>query len=256
MHMVSLLPPNPKHALLSTLPSTTILAHISAITRSFSHFTTLTGFKHLSNTALTLASQSYTPVFAFEEALGYMFPSVVMDKDAIAAGAVFLSAVAKWRAEGLTPWSKLEQIYREYGFFESRNTYVVSPSPAVTDECFAEIRARGEPDGRVFPEKLGAWSIARWRDLTKGWDSATEGNQPDLPVQKSSQMITMDLQGEGEKNAVRVTMRASGTEPKIKFYVEAQGGSKEEAGGRAEEVLQEVTEGWFRATERDLGKAY
>ena len=69
-----------------------------------------------------------------------MFADVVYDKDGIAAAAVFLAACHRWQREGLTPWSKLQLLYDKYGFFEEANTYLVSPSPDVTNTVFEGIR--------------------------------------------------------------------------------------------------------------------
>ena len=49
-----------------------------------------------------------------------MFPSVVWDKDGIAAAVAFLAARRMWLAEGLTPYQKLQQLYQEWGYFEVR----------------------------------------------------------------------------------------------------------------------------------------
>jgi phosphoglucomutase len=59
--------------------------------------------------------------------------------------------------------------------------------------------------------KLGSFKILRWRDMTEGYDSGTEDKTPKLPADKSSQMLTLWLDRE-----VRFTIRASGTEAKVK----------------------------------------
>ncbi len=87
---------------------------------AFKYRETLTGFKWLGNIAQQTARESWVPIFAFEEAIGYMFPSVVWDKDGIAAAIVFLAARRLWLAEGTTPYQKLQQLYQEWGYFEVR----------------------------------------------------------------------------------------------------------------------------------------
>ena len=195
-----------KLAMLCSAVSTSMLQTMAEV-EGFHFEETLTGFKWLGNTALKLQGQGYSVPYAFEEAIGYMMSDVVHDKDAIAAGAVFLTAVARWEAERLTPWTRLQQLYERYGFFENANTYFISPDPAVTGQVFAEIRGLGDP----YPLVLGTRRILRWRDLTAGYDSATADNVPVLPVSKDSQMITCELEGD-----VKFTVRGSGTEPKIK----------------------------------------
>jgi phosphoglucomutase len=59
--------------------------------------------------------------------------------------------------------------------------------------------------------RLGSFKILRWRDMTEGYDSGTPDKKPQLPADKSSQMLTLWLDRE-----VRFTIRASGTEAKVK----------------------------------------
>lgn len=168
---------------------------------------TLTGFKWMANVARDLESTGQTVPFAYEEALGYMFPSVCYDKDGITAAAVFLAAEAKWRAEGLTIHDKLQQIFTEFGHHETLNNYFRSPNPELALELFRGIRS-----GSFLSDmKFGTFNILRWRDLTEGYDSASPDHKPDLPEDPTSQMLTLWLEG-----GVRFTFRGSGTEPKVK----------------------------------------
>ena len=167
----------------------------------------LTGFKWMGNIARRLEELGYYVPFAFEEALGYMFPEVCYDKDGISAAMVFLLAQAKWNAQGLTPYTKLQQLFKEHGHHETLNTYVRSTDPELTMDLFRKIRSGQFGAGKSF----GSFNIQRWRDLTEGYDSGTEDHTPTLPVDKSTQMLTLWLDRE-----VRFTIRASGTEPKVK----------------------------------------
>ena len=177
---------------------------------SFEVDETLTGFKWLGNRALEFGGQ-----YGYEEALGYMFPPIVHDKDGIAAAVLFLSACAAWGS----PWTRLQQLYQQFGFFETRNTYWTSPDLATTAGAFKRIRALRAP----YPIHVAERKVLRWRDLTLGYDSETEDHKPSLPCSPSNQMITCWLEGKsapnevlGTDDGVRLTIRASGTEPKIK----------------------------------------
>ncbi|KAI5806223.1 hypothetical protein EDC01DRAFT_639179 [Geopyxis carbonaria] len=198
---------------------------------------TLTGFKWLGSRALALTNEEgYDAVYAFEEAIGYMFSPVVYDKDGIAAASVFLTMLATHP----DPYEKLQQLYQKYGYFQSANSYYISPDPAVTTRVFAGIRALGSSQGRQYPEAVGGRKITWWRDLTTGFDSATADGVPSLPVSKSSQMLTCELEGD-----VRLTVRGSGTEPKIKLYIECKADSEEAARRRAQEVSDALRDEWF-----------
>jgi phosphoglucomutase len=76
--------PGERLAMLTTAVSTQMLESMGSV-EGFSVTETLTGFKWLSNVALTLQKEGYKSVYAFEEAIGYMFPDVVCDKDGILA---------------------------------------------------------------------------------------------------------------------------------------------------------------------------
>ncbi|KAK1075594.1 hypothetical protein LTR74_000001 [Friedmanniomyces endolithicus] len=204
---------------------------------AFKYRETLTGFKWLGNVAQQTARESWVPIFAFEEAIGYMFPSVVWDKDGIAAAVAFLAARRMWLAEGLTPYQKLQQLYQKWGYFEDANTYLISPSPEVTQATFAAIRMSRHS---AIPTHVGERRITRWRDLTLGYDTATADGRPELPVDPDSQMITCELE-----DGVVFTARGSGTEPKIKLYIEATARSSAEAKRLAYEVLRDLLQEWF-----------
>ena len=223
-------------AMLASTVSSRMLASM-AEKEGFTFRETLTGFKWLGNVAQDLQRQGYAPVYAYEEAIGYMFSSVVWDKDGIAAATVFLKALLHWTKQGLTPWSKLQQLYERYGYFEDANTYLISPSPDTTNKVFQEIR---KLNNGSRPVSVGGRSIKRWRDLTLGYDTGTADGKPILPVDASAQMITCEL------DDVVFTARGSGTEPKIKLYIEAKAQSSGSAKSQANGVLQSLLNEWFK----------
>lgn len=227
-----------KLALLNSTVSSQLMASM-AEHEGFKYEDTLTGFKWIGNRAITLESEGYDVPFAFEEAIGYMF-GVVHDKDGISAATAFL----KWAAStpNFEPIAELEKIYTKYGFFEECNSYYISRDPAVTAEIFTAIRASG--GAHDYPQTIGRFAVSTWRDLTVGYDSTTPDHVPTLPVSSGSQMITVVLKGNGSE-VVRFTARGSGTEPKLKVYIEARGDSSEAAKQSAKEVWDLLAKEWF-----------
>lgn len=201
---------NQNSVMLTSAVSSQMLPVIAS-KEGFTVVETLTGFKWLGNVALDLQNQGKQVYFAYEEALGYMVPGVVFDKDGILAAAIFLSACVKWGS----PWEKLQHLYDKYGHFETMNTYWRMPDVRVLHSVFAKVRSLGNP----FPLTLGGRMILRWRDLTLGYDSSTANHVPLLPCSSSSQMITCWLSATPNDEGVRFTIRASGTEPKIKSEI-------------------------------------
>ena len=227
----------------------TSMLRVMAEKEGFEFEETLTGFKWLGNVAQDLMLRYNRSVpFAFEEAIGYMFSDIVFDKDGISAAVSFLQAAAKWWIEeSLTPFAKLQQLYKRYGYFADANTYLISPSSKVTFDVFNSIRAskssRDEANdiNKPYPSHVGSHKIFQWRDLTNSsqYDSSTESKMPTLPV-SADQMITCVVDG-----GVRFTARASGTEPKIKLYVEGRADGAGKAETAATAVQQALINEWF-----------
>lgn len=186
----------------------------------FHYEDTLTGFKWIGNRAQELKSDGYNVPFGYEEAIGYMF-SIVDDKDGISAAVVFLQLIQDWfHDKNIYPEDKLQQIYQSYGWFKECNGYYKLDDVLKTDTIFGHIRAScGE--NKLYPQKIGDLDVIAWRDLTVGYDSTTIHNKPNLPIDPTSQMITA-LVKDAKGRSARFTCRGSGTEPKLKVYIEGE----------------------------------
>ncbi|OJJ56839.1 hypothetical protein ASPSYDRAFT_59311 [Aspergillus sydowii CBS 593.65] len=223
-------------AVLNSAVSSTMLEKM-ATARNIFFEESLTGFKWMGNTSRNLEESGYYVTFAFEEALGYMFPEVCYDKDGITAAMIFLSAQARWATQGLTPYTKLQKLFDEFGHHETLNNYFRSPNPETSLAMFDAVRA-----GPFKSEmRLGSFKILRWRDMTEGFDSGTPDKKPQLPADKSSQMLTLWLDRD-----VRFTIRASGTEAKVKFYIESCGSSSQQATDAVCDTLRAVIKEWIQ----------
>ncbi|MFW5899063.1 MAG: phospho-sugar mutase [Jiangellaceae bacterium] len=136
--------------------------------------------------------------YGYEEALGYCVdPDAVRDKDGISAAVLVLELAAALRAEGRTFDDALDDIAREYGLHATDQL-----SFRVDD--LAQITAAVERLRAAPPDRLGGLAVERVDDLSKGVDGLppTEGLRYRLAEQ------------------ARVVVRPSGTEPKLKCYLE------------------------------------
>ncbi|KAF5295359.1 hypothetical protein FQR65_LT01549 [Abscondita terminalis] len=176
---------------------------------------TLTGFKWMGNKSYELMNDDKKVIFAFEEAIGFMCGTTVLDKDGISAAAVLATMASYLNHHNLSLSQQLEEIYNEYGYHVSNNSYFICHEPLVIKAIFERLRNFEGPN--TYPKGLlkNKYVITSIRDLTTGFDSSQNDNKAILPVSKSSQMITFNF-----SNGLVVTLRTSGTEPKIKYYSE------------------------------------
>lgn len=208
---------------------------------------TLTGFKWIGNKSIDLQNAGYKVPFGYEEAIGYMF-GLVNDKDGISAAVMWLQLYSSWfRNLGITPVDKLIQGYEKYGYSKEHNGYYKLDDLSKTAKIFAEIRNSFEGDK---PESVGQFKVTYWRDLTLGYESSTEDFKSILPLDPSSQMITAVFTH--NKDTVRFTCRGSGTEPKLKVYIEGKSPDEANAKWLAEQCWETLKQEWFKPKKNGL----
>lgn len=79
-------------------------------------------------------------IFAFEEAMGYMWNPLVLDKDGIQAGVHLATLAAYLNHHNLTLTSHLDEIYHEYGWHITRNSYLTATDPLAFKRIFRRLR--------------------------------------------------------------------------------------------------------------------
>lgn len=204
--------------LMSSTVSSKILKTI-AETEGLHFIETLTGFKWMGNRSEELIKSGKTVLFAFEEAIGFMFGVSVLDKDGIsAAGQLATMACYLERNHKMTLRQKLFDIFGKYGLHCTNCSYLFCFETEVIKNIFKRIRHFDNDLSNLnYPKSImgGRYTIKSIRDLGTGVDTSQMDNKPLLPTSASSQMITFYFE-----NGLVVTLRASGTEPKIKYYAE------------------------------------
>ncbi|KAL7754511.1 hypothetical protein RI367_000496 [Sorochytrium milnesiophthora] len=190
---------------------------------------TLTGFKWLGNAAIDMEKRGTQVIFAYEEAIGFMCGDVVRDKDGVSAAVCFADMAHALYQQGRTVMQRLRELYVQYGYFATNNHYIIEHDGAKIRHMFDKIRyTSGKQDKPSYPPALGPYKILSVRDLTVGYDTTTSDNKPVLPVSASSQMITFTFEVASPSDQVALlpcymTLRTSGTEPKVKYYTELPG---------------------------------
>jgi phosphoglucomutase/phosphoglucomutase/phosphopentomutase len=175
---------------------------------------TLTGFKWIGSRANELRQEGYRSLFAYEEAIGFCCGEVVSDKDGLTAMGTMAKLANHVYSHGISLADHMQGIYDKYGEFVSNNGYYYCYDPTMTAKILDRIRNENK-----YFDRVGEYDIVAIRDLGyPGYDSSTIDKKPVLPVSKSSPMMTIKF-----SNQCVVQIRASGTEPKLKYYIEMQG---------------------------------
>ncbi|MGN6687458.1 MAG: phospho-sugar mutase [Actinomycetales bacterium] len=195
----------------NSIVSSSMLARIAA-KHGIPHQETLTGFKWL--------GRIDGLAFGYEEALGYdVDPSVVKDKDGVSAALVIAELVGSLQAEGISVLERLDQLMAEYGLHVTDQLSIRVSDLSQIGTAMA--RLRDEP-----PATLGGRDIEEVEDLSQGVNG--------LPPTDG---LRYRLAG-----GARVIVRPSGTEPKLKAYLEVvddvPNGDVPAARQRAREVLE------------------
>ncbi|GMH46380.1 hypothetical protein TrRE_jg12138 [Triparma retinervis] len=207
-------PAGTKCAMLASAVSSKMLKAV-AEKEGFLFEETLTGFKWIGSRNLELQSEGYKVLFSYEEAIGFCCGDMIVDKDGVSAAGVFAQmATHLYVSSGTSVSQHLQHLYSTYGEFVSNNGYFFCYDPAIVAKIIDGIRNGGE----YFKEVAG-YEVEGIRDLGEpGYDSSKPDNKPTLPTSASSPMITISF-----TNGCVAQFRASGTEPKFKYYVEMAG---------------------------------
>lgn len=171
-----------------SIVSGTLLERI-ATSAGLGFATTLTGFKWISRVPELR--------FGYEEALGYCVdPAAVKDKDGISAALLMLEMVAALSAEGRGPQHVLDDLARRFGLHATGQLSVRVSDVSLIADAMARLRA--DP-----PSSLGGRDVQRIDDLERGGEG--------LPPTDGLRFMLRDA---------RVIVRPSGTEPKLKCYLQ------------------------------------
>ena len=190
---------------------------------------TLTGFKYIGALIDVLEAQGKQFVLGFEESYGYLAGTAVRDKDAVLASLLIAQVAAFYKEQGLTLVRRLDQLMQEHGYYlEGLRSYSFGSSMEAqrAKEFIAELRTT--PIATIADERVVSvldYGKSTRLDLDTGKTSTI-----DLPAEDVLQWITA-------QNS-RVTLRPSGTEPKMKLYYGVRADTREEAEKRLKDIEQ------------------
>lgn len=201
----------PSGALACTIVSSPALRAV-ADAYGLDYAETLSGFKWVSRVP--------DLIFGFEEAIGYLtHPAVVRDKDGISASADAIAMARECKASGRTLWSLLDEASERFGHFASAQVTLRLESMAAASALSKRVRQNP-------PEEFAGVAVAKVQDLL----------EPGL-AEVPADVLRFDL-----VDGSRIMMRPSGTEPKLKVYLDtfSDSGTAAERRAEAEAALSRV----------------
>lgn len=169
-----------------------------------------TGFKWIAReVALSEGKQDY--IGGGEESYGFMAESFCRDKDAVSACCLLAEICAYAKDHGKTLYDIVMDIYMEYGFSYEYTINVERPGKTGADE----IQQMMQNFRTKAPKELGGSKIAIWKDYQTLEAIKADGTKEKIDMPETSNVLQWFCE-DGNK----VSVRPSGTEPKIKFYLE------------------------------------
>jgi len=175
----------------------------------------LTGFKWIAAIEAEFEKDgSLDYVFGLEESYGYKVEREVMDKDGISAAALCAEMTLYWRSQGKSLLEHLDDMYKEYGYFEDRAISQNFPGSSGS-ETMKAIMTKLRTEGL---KTLGGEKVVNIRDIQQqiSYDPANPSAKTALEFPKSN-VLQFILE-----SGTIVSARPSGTEPKIKFYINSK----------------------------------
>lgn len=217
--------------IVKTIVTTELLSEI-AVSFNVESVNVLTGFKYIAE-VIRQREGKQRFLCGGEESYGFLVGDLVRDKDAVIACCMVAEAAAWARENGMGLYELMVQIYREYGLWVESLLSITRKGI----EGRKEIREMMDNFRNNPPESLDGKALARVLDYQAGTDKDMFNNetiQIDLPKSNVLQFVLED--------GARITMRPSGTEPKIKFYFGCPSDLDEEKDyeGKRVELLERI----------------
>ena len=198
---------NGREFVVKTIVTTELVARI-AESFNVKYFDCLTGFKYIAE-LIRENEGKLKYIGGGEESYGYLVGDFVRDKDAVSACSMVAEAAAWAKSQGMTLYDLIKTIYLQYGFYKEGLVSIVRKGKDGQEEIkqmMAEYRTNP-------PRSLGGSPVVMIKDyLTRITTDMVTGHTEAIEIEQSNvlQFITED--------GTKVSVRPSGTEPKIKYY--------------------------------------
>ena len=197
---------------------TTEMARKVAEVNGVQMFDTFTGFKFMAEKKNALEQSGEGKVlFSYEESYGYMMGDYVRDKDAVTAALVCTEMAAWYYGQGMTLYDAMMGLYEKYGWYGEKTLNLVMPG---LDGLKKMATLMQDLRARPLTEIAGTAVVLR-KDYSDGTQTDVAAGTVTEMELKGSNVLKYKL-----ADGTDLVVRPSGTEPKVKVYILAQGASK------------------------------
>ncbi len=204
---------NDNDFIVKTIVTTELIAEI-ARRNQVQYFDVYTGFKFIAEVIRDFEGQK-NYIGGGEESFGFMPADFVRDKDAVSSCALMAEIAAWAKDQDKSLFEMVQDIYLEYGYSREKMKYVVRTGKSGAEEIEQMmVKFRTNP-----PVELGGSKLK----IVKDYASLIEKNLLTGEESKINQKITSNVLQFFTEDRVKISVRPSGTEPKIKFYFEVAG---------------------------------
>ncbi len=183
-------------------------------------FDTFTGFKFMAEKKNALEESGEGKViFSYEESYGYMMGDYVRDKDAVTASLVATEMAAYYYDRGMTLYDALQELYHKYGQYGEKTLNLVMPGLDGLQKMAQLMKDLREHP----PVDIAGTPVTLRRDYSTGIEEeVATGRKTEMEL-KGSNVLKYKL-----SDGTDLVVRPSGTEPKVKVYILAQGATRAE----------------------------
>jgi phosphoglucomutase len=181
---------------------------------------TFTGFKFMAEKKNALEESGQGKViFSYEESYGYMIGDYVRDKDAVTASMLLTEMAAWYAGQQMTLYNALQALYQKYGYYGEQTLNLMMPGL----EGIAKMKQLMSDLRRMPPREIAGVRVAVRKDYDTGEAVETASGSVSRMELKGSNVLRYETADD-----TVIIIRPSGTEPKVKVYVLANGSSRAE----------------------------
>lgn len=223
-----------------TIVTTEVMADV-ARKNGVEYYDCFTGFKWIA-AVMRENEGKKTYIGGGEESYGFLAEDFVRDKDAVSACALMAEIAAWAKDNGKTLFQLLQDIYIEYGYGKEKGISVVRKGKSGAEEIVQMMKNYRENP----PKEIAGSKVATIKDFkTLKMTDVGTGTITDLDMPATSNVLQFFTE-----DGTKISVRPSGTEPKIKFYIEVRGEMKTRADyAQADEKADEK----INAVRKDMG---